>query len=140
MIELHTFAEAANCIEEGGAAYRFGNPYPIWYNGGKLYEYYQRQILSYANVGWAATHKIESPPLFSLDDQKAINWVLIPKEKWEEMEKKRKDDIEKLWIESRKRYETANTPVSITEKFSNEEYFQPKWWEKVLAYWNRRYD
>lgn len=130
MIKLCTFQQAVNCIERGGAAYRYGTEFPIWYKGGVLYEYYTDPYPKSANLGYFTSFEIREKTPFTLEDQQAVDWVLIPKKKWDEYQKKRKEDIEKLWIDIQKRYEPANSS-NDTVVLSNSEYIEPKkpWWQ-----------
>lgn len=139
MIQLKTFAQAVNCIEAGGAAHHYGRQFPLWYKGGILYEYHQYdyQSVRCANLGHYASYKIIDPPLFTKADMDAVDWVCMPKKKWEEYNKKRKADMEATAIrwreENEKQYkkeantpiETANTviePPSATLKYNS-------WWD-----------
>jgi hypothetical protein len=129
MIKFTTFSKAVNCIERGGAAYRYPNYYPLWYKGnkrfeppfdGQPFEQYQRS----ANIGWSTLIQmpIQIKPYFSKEEQEAKDWVLVSKKKFEEGEKvwkKRKAEKEKEWAKQIKDYQEkqkleANTPTVET--------------------------
>lgn len=71
MTELHTFREAVDNIEAGGASHRFGK-YPTFYNGpfGMSEQY--------------STFSKDRSTGFSLEDQQSVDWVLISPDQWRE--------------------------------------------------------
>ena len=85
---LKTFAEAMQCIHDGGAAYRF-KAWPIYaqneYPFASLTRYYD-----YGSPGTTMTTEAwvdNSRFNFSLEDQMAMDWIIIEKDAWENRQK-----------------------------------------------------
>lgn len=78
--EFHTYREACECIESGGAAHRFGSFYPLYTRSRRGSGDIERRFWggSGGECGTVAS--------FSLEEQQSTNWVLIAKAEWEARE------------------------------------------------------
>jgi len=138
MTTVHTFNEAIECIEAGGAAYRYGAPFPIWAKGAKITDifcntYVQGNYFGIrcVNIGHITEKNYLDffPPMFSITEQQSADWVLLSKEEFKKLVENWKEDYKKYKEERKKMYSsTANnvvqanteTPASVTSTYEPE--------------------
>jgi hypothetical protein len=107
--DFHTFREMLEHLETGGAAWRYGTNYPIYYRG------------SWGGVekrvhGGSSGECIEgmgpgSGISFSVEEQNSINWVLMSAENW----KKREDDMRAAWERIREENRSRQIETGVYE-------------------------
>ena len=77
---FHTFREAMECIESGGAAYRYGSFYPLY----AAYAAHSGCISRHFDGGSGGEMvDMMRGADFTPDQQASTNWVLFTKEEWD---------------------------------------------------------
>src|ERR1051325_4330640 len=76
--KFHTYREMCEHLNNGGAAYRFGSYYPLYYGKRHALEWAQTRFW-----GGSAGECVKDGANFTADEQNSNNWVFISKEDME---------------------------------------------------------
>ena len=95
MAELHTFQEACECLEDGGAVHRFGKVYPIYY----IKQYSGPDGGLRMRFWGGSSGECDIVHTFTPEEQQSTDWQLISKEEWNKREEAMRKGYKEL-IES----------------------------------------
>jgi hypothetical protein len=76
--DFHSFREMCKHLSDGGAAYRFGSQYPLYYGKRHGLEWVQTRF-----DGGSAGECVKDGATWTADEQASTNWVLISGEDME---------------------------------------------------------
>ena len=144
MPKFHNFQEAMDCIEAGGAAYLYGNPYPVYFksNDKIIYEvdpdkknyYYigsSSNTLSNTLNSYNYIPLPPTPPLFDVQKQLSVSWVLIAPDEWKKQHDEKAQKAKELSEAHRREYEEFLAKQTVTQ--SNNE----TQWEKTTIHYDK---
>ena len=85
--EFHTFREMLEHLNTGGAAYRYGNSYPIYV--GRKYGGLEKRTWGGSSGELVSSSGVFGGGMdFTVEEQHSTNWVLIQPEIWEVRDRK----------------------------------------------------